>query len=149
MESKYMTSARVRAAQPADRDELAKMRRLLWPNAAAEEQLKELDDALRNGMPGTLPGVILVSQCEGGALLGFLEVGLRSHADGCDPTRPVGYVEGWFVQEAFRDQGVGKGLMRAAEDWAECARRIGFRSGRPLRAFPEETVSLGGWFPAI
>jgi len=118
MESKYMTSARVRAAQPADRDELAKMRRLLWPNAAAEEQLKELDDALRNGMPGTLPGVILVSQCEGGALLGFLEVGLRSHADGCDPTRPVGYVEGWFVQEAFRDQGVGKGLMRAAEDWA-------------------------------
>ena len=73
-----MTSASVRVAQPADRDELSKMRRLLWPNAAAEEQLKDLDDALRNQMPGTLPGVILVSQDEDGALLGFLEVGLRS-----------------------------------------------------------------------
>ena len=118
MDKNIMTSASVRVAQPADRDELSKMRRLLWPNAAAEEQLKDLDDALRNQMPGTLPGVILVSQDEDGALLGFLEVGLRSHADGCDPTQPVGYVEGWFVQEAFRNRGVGKGLMRAAEDWA-------------------------------
>ena len=34
------------------------------------------------------------------------------------PHNPSGYVEGWFVQEAFRNRGVGKGLMRAAEDWA-------------------------------
>jgi aminoglycoside 6'-N-acetyltransferase I len=91
---------------------------LLWPDASLEEQLKELDAALSNRVSGTLPATILVSQNENGALLGFIEVGLRSHADGCDPARPVGFVEGWFVQEAFRDQGVGRELMRCAEDWA-------------------------------
>jgi aminoglycoside 6'-N-acetyltransferase I len=61
---------------------------------------------------------ILVSQSEDDALTGFLEVGLRSHADGCDTAHPVGFVEGWFVHDAFRKQGIGRALMRAAEDWA-------------------------------
>jgi aminoglycoside 6'-N-acetyltransferase I len=61
---------------------------------------------------------ILVSEDQHGALTGFLEVGLRSHADGCNSARPVGFVEGWFVQKAFRNKGVGAELMRAAEDWA-------------------------------
>jgi aminoglycoside 6'-N-acetyltransferase I len=26
-------------------------------------------------------------------------------------------VEGWFVQEEFRNRGVGRELMRSAEDW--------------------------------
>jgi len=38
------------------------------------------------------------------SLVGFLEVGLRSHADGCDPAQPVGYVEGWFVAPDHRGQ---------------------------------------------
>lgn len=91
---------------------------LLWPNASLEEQRTELDAALSNRVSGTLPVTILVSQDESGALAGFLEVGLRSHADGCDPARPVGFVEGWFVHEAFRNQGVGRELMRSAEEWA-------------------------------
>jgi aminoglycoside 6'-N-acetyltransferase I len=62
--------------------------------------------------------VSLVALDDNGALIGFLEVGLRSHADGCDPSNPVAFVEGWFVQEGFRNRGVGKELMRAAEDWA-------------------------------
>ena len=51
-------------------------------------------------------------------MVGFLEVGMRSHADGCDPSRAVGFVEGWFVQEGLRNRGVGKELMLAAEEWA-------------------------------
>jgi len=42
---------------------------------------------------------------------------VRSQADGCDPSRPGGFVEGWFVQEEFRNRGVGSELMRSAEDW--------------------------------
>ena len=61
---------------------------------------------------------ILVSHDNDGKLTGFIEVGLRSHADGCDIAQPVGFVEGWFVHEAFRKQGIGAALMRAAEDWA-------------------------------
>ncbi len=94
------------------------MRALLWPDAAVEQHLKELDAILSHPMIGTLPMVILVSEEENGALIGFLEVGIRSHADGCNPQRPVGFVEGWFVQQLFRNRGVGTELMRSAEAWA-------------------------------
>jgi aminoglycoside 6'-N-acetyltransferase I len=45
-------------------------------------------------------------------------VGLRSHADGGDESRPVGYVEGWFVAEGWRRQGIGGELVHPAEEWS-------------------------------
>src|SRR5204863_3252567 len=48
----------------------------------------------------------------------FLEVDLRSHADGCNPSRPVGYIEGWYVAQSYRTRGIGRKLLAAAEDWA-------------------------------
>jgi aminoglycoside 6'-N-acetyltransferase I len=113
-----MAIYKVRRAQGSDRHELVKMRPLLWPDASPEKHLKELDDALLSNLSGTLPMAILVAEHKDGGLIGFLEVGLRSHADGCNPAQPVGYVEGWFVQEAFRNQGIGSELMYSAEDWA-------------------------------
>jgi aminoglycoside 6'-N-acetyltransferase I len=109
---------RIREALATDRNQLLAMRAELWPEGSLEEHASELDATLGTGMSGTLPGTTLVSQDEDGALTGFLEVGLRSHADGCDTAQPVGFVEGWFVREAFRGRAVGKALMRAAEEWA-------------------------------
>jgi aminoglycoside 6'-N-acetyltransferase I len=108
----------VRLAEIADQHELAKMRELLWPESSMEDHRREVEAVLRSGRYGTLPIAILVSQGEAGTLTGFIEVGLRSHADGCDPAQPVGFVEGWFVHEAFRKHGIGSALMRSAEDWA-------------------------------
>ena len=51
-------------------------------------------------------------------LVGFVEVGLRSHANGCDDSRPVGFVEGWFVWPDWRRNGIAGKLVAAAEDWA-------------------------------
>jgi aminoglycoside 6'-N-acetyltransferase I len=114
----HTATIRVRQAQLSDQHELAKMCELLWPDASMEEHRKEVDTALRSGRYGTLPMSILVSQSEDEALTGFIEVGLRSHADGCDTAQPVGFIEGWFVHEASRKQGIGRALMRSAEDWA-------------------------------
>lgn len=94
------------------------MRTALWPESPLEEHLREIDSALSTGMCGPLPIAIFVALDDGGALTGFLEAGLRSHADGCDPANPVGYIEGWFVREDFRNRGAGRDLMRAAEEWA-------------------------------
>lgn len=69
-------------------------------------------------MSGTLPAAILVSSDDDGALTGFLQAGIRSHADGCDTAHPVGFVEGWFVYESLRGRGIGKALLHAAEHWA-------------------------------
>jgi aminoglycoside 6'-N-acetyltransferase I len=113
-----MALARIRPAEVSDRNNLARMRARLWPDSSLEEQLQEVDAALRSKPAGTLPTAILLSASEDGTLTGFLEVGLRSHADGCNPEHPVGFVEGWFVEERFRKRGVGGELMRAAEAWA-------------------------------
>ncbi len=109
---------KVRQAEISDQHQLATMRELLWPESSVEEHRREVEAVLRTGKYGTLPMAILVSHAEEGELTGFLEVGLRSHADGCDPAQPVGFIEGWFVHEPFRNQGVGRELMRSAEAWA-------------------------------
>jgi aminoglycoside 6'-N-acetyltransferase I len=105
-----MTNWRVREALPSDRPEIARMRHSLWPDSSMEEHLRELEMGL--------PEVNFVALDARGSLVGFVEAGLRSHAEGCDPSRPVGYVEGWFVCEEHRNRGAGASLIRAAEDWA-------------------------------
>ena len=59
----------------------------------------------------TTPLIIFVAATGDGMVIGFLEVDLRSHADGCNPVRPVGFIEGWFVAERHRHQGIGKRLV--------------------------------------
>jgi aminoglycoside 6'-N-acetyltransferase I len=113
-----MSDLRVRQARISDQNQIAKMCALLWPDATLEEHRREIDLELKSGMSGALPAAIFVSHEDDGELTGFLQVGLRSHADGCDPAQPVGYVEGWFVYEPARRHGIGKALMRAAEHWA-------------------------------
>jgi aminoglycoside 6'-N-acetyltransferase I len=108
----------VRVARPADREELARLRAALWPESSVEDHAKELLWTLESKTFGTMPLVELVAQESSGALVGFVEVGLRSHADGCDPAHAVGYVEGWYVAESYRKRGIGRRLLVAAEDWA-------------------------------
>lgn len=75
-------------------------------------------------MRGTMPIAVLVAQDEHGALLGFLEVGLRSYADGCDPARPAELTERLVRAGGFRNTGIGAELMHAAEEWS---REQGYR----------------------
>ena len=108
----------IRQAEISDQHELAAMCELLWPDASREEHRRELEPILCSGRYGTLPMAILVSHDNDERLTGFIEIGLRSHADGCDTAHSVGFVEGWFVHESFRKQGIGAALMRAAEVWS-------------------------------
>ena len=109
---------RVRPGEPLDREQLSLMRLALWPDLSVDEDRQELDAALSGKPMGTMPLTILVAETGDGDLVGFVEVGLRSHADGCDTSVPVGFVEGWFVSELHRRKGVGAKLLAAAEDWA-------------------------------
>ena len=101
-----------------DRDQLSRFREALWPKTSAEEHARETTLILEGKLPLTMPLIILVAEMSDGILAGFLEVDLRSHADGCDPSRPVGYIEGWYIAEDHRHKGIGKKLLAAAEDWA-------------------------------
>lgn len=113
-----MSDIRIRLAQPSDHIHLLRMREALWPNASPEEHARELTAILEGKSPVTMPLIILVAEASDGMVVGFLEVDLRSHADGCNPAQPVGYVEGWFVAEEHRQRGIAKKLLAAAENWA-------------------------------
>src|SRR5829696_1874096 len=107
----------IRPARTSDRNTLAAMRATLWPDGSREEHARELDALLR-GEGTVYPYTILVAEGPEGELTGFADVTLRSYAEGCDPSRPVGYLEGWFVRAEHRRQGIGASLLRAAEQWA-------------------------------
>ena len=108
----------VRRAELKDLPELAEMFHSLWPTASVTEHAKEMAASLAGNFPGTMPGIVLLAEELGGRVVGFIEVDLRSHADGCNPSRPVGYIEGWYVAPDFRRRQVGAKLVAAAEDWA-------------------------------
>jgi aminoglycoside 6'-N-acetyltransferase I len=102
----------VRNVRPEDRPEWLRMRRALWDDCPDEQQVREMEEIL-----GSDPEAVFVAERPGGGLCGFLEAAIRPWADGCDH-RPVGYVEGWYVDEDVRRRGVGRALVEAAEAWA-------------------------------
>jgi aminoglycoside 6'-N-acetyltransferase I len=113
----------IRAAHPGDESEITAMQCLLWPDAQPAELRVEVEAAIAGHAVGTLPSLLLLAESAAGAdkegaLAGFVAAGLRSHADGCDPARPVGFIEGWFVRPSMRGQGIGRALIEAAEAWA-------------------------------
>jgi aminoglycoside 6'-N-acetyltransferase I len=101
-----------RRATAGDKPEWLRMRLLLWPEAGSEDLSREMDGMLEDEMTP-----VFVLERPGGSLGGFLEAGTRKYAEGC-VTAPVGYIEGWFVDEDLRRQGYGHQMIRAAEDWA-------------------------------
>jgi len=88
-------------------------RQALWPDADREQLRAEQAAILAE--PARIAALLATSPT--GEAIGFIEAALRDYAEGCS-TRPVGYIEGWFVAEAYRRSGVGGALVRAAEAWA-------------------------------
>jgi len=108
----------IRPALEADCFQLAFLRTALWPESSCEEHERELTKIIGGTLSSTMPRIILVAETSDDKLVGFLEAGLRSHADGCDPSHAVGFVEGWLVTEDYRHRGIGRRLLSKAENWA-------------------------------
>jgi aminoglycoside 6'-N-acetyltransferase I len=107
----------VRRAEGRDLDSITRFRVALWPEGSTEEHATEAAALVAGRAVSTLPLALFVAELDAVAI-GFIEVGLRSHADGCDPVRPVGFIEGWYVEMAHRRSAVGRALVNAAEEWA-------------------------------
>jgi len=103
----------IRELRAEDRDAWLELRERLWPDFSREELTREeaeiLADPERN--------CVLVADAGEGGLVGFVEASIRDWAEGCS-SRPVGYVEAWYVDPRFRRTGIGRRLIGAAERWA-------------------------------
>jgi aminoglycoside 6'-N-acetyltransferase I len=103
----------IRSVKREDRAEWLRMRKALWEDCPDDQQLREMEENLSSDVDH-----VFVAERPSGGLCGFLEAAVRSRANGCDAT-PVGYLEGWYVDEDVRRQGVGRALVEAAEAWAQ------------------------------
>src|SRR5689334_2297753 len=90
------------------------MRALLWSGCSHQQLAEEIDDYCN----GRADGAVFVAERKDGTLGGMIELALRPLAAGCDGRWPIAYVEGWYVDDDLRRVGVGRELMRAAEQWA-------------------------------
>jgi iduronate 2-sulfatase len=105
---------KIRPIASSDREQWLRMRRALWPDCPEDRHLLEMEQ-LRSARNA---GVVLVAERDDVSVCGFAEISVRhDHVDGAT-SAPVAYLEGWYVDEDCRGQGLGRELIAAAERWA-------------------------------
>jgi len=115
----------VRDLRPEDRDAWVRLRVAFWPDLSTAAHEVEADRFLSGASKEPL--AVLVAEGSDADLIGFAEISIRAYAEGCETDR-VGYLEGWFVAPEARRRGVGRALVRAAEDWARSQGCVEFAS---------------------
>lgn len=103
----------IRALKEDDFSEWFRLRRLLWDQSSDAEHQEEMIDIIEH----TETQLVLVAESENNKLVGFLEASIRPFVEDCYSDH-VGYLEGWFVENEYRQIGIGKLLVKNAEDWA-------------------------------
>lgn len=93
------------------------MRHCLYPDLDSQE-IDQWFDAAESGGTHLVGVAVLVADRGQGRLAGFVEIGSRTYAEGCESS-PVAFIEGWYVDPDFRRMGLGRRLIAAAEAWAK------------------------------
>ena len=92
---------------------LAELACRLWPEHAVEEMRSEFAEMIQKP-----DAAFFVAYAEDTAI-GFAQCQLRyDYVEGTDSS-PVGYLEGIYVAEGYRKQGMARELLVACENWAK------------------------------
>lgn len=85
---------------------------LLWDDNSAEDLIKEFSEIILR------EDARVFIKYEGDIPAGFAQCQLRhDYVEGTE-TSPVGYLEGIFIKEGFRQKGYARELLAACEKWA-------------------------------
>ena len=101
----------IKAAAQGELKAAAMLAGKLWPGHSCAELEEELQKYCQAG------GAVFLVRAQAQDI-GFAQCGLRSDYVEGTGTSPVGYLEGVYVEPAFRRQGVASELLRACEAWA-------------------------------
>lgn len=108
----------IRKADLMDLDEVNRLGELLWPDS------ENLKDEFREIILSS-DAVIYIAVDE--VPIGFSHFALRrDYVNGCSDT-PTGYLEGIYVEEAYRNKGIAKKLVNEGQLWSKSlgAREMG------------------------
>lgn len=100
-------------AETADLAALAELACRLWPEHSVEEMIPELAETMAK------PDAAFFLAYREDTAVGFAQCQLRyDYVEGTESS-PVGYLEGIYVAELWRKQGLAKALLAACEGWAK------------------------------
>ncbi|MCA0364122.1 MAG: GNAT family N-acetyltransferase [Bacteroidetes bacterium] len=95
-----------------DLDSWLKMGLKLWPDCESGELSQDLRNILESSNQKSF-----MAKNEEGEAIGFVNVSVRvDYVEGAKKS-PTGYLEGIFVEEKYRKNGVAQALIKAGEDW--------------------------------
>lgn len=103
----------IQQAKQQDALAAATLALLLWPNHTIEEFTEEMEKLL------TEENAAIFLAYDHDNAIGFAQCQLRTdYVEGTDSS-PVGYLEGLFVKEGYRQQGYARQLVERCEQWAK------------------------------
>ena len=99
-------------AEKYQANQLAALLRLLWPEQTEHELAEMALEYIQSEQSAVF------AEEANDSLVGVALCSIRTdYVEGCD-TSPVGYLEGVFVTDGFRHQGIAKKLVSECEQWA-------------------------------
>ncbi len=102
----------IRKATSADNLALAELACCMW-DGTADEREPEFAELTASSEAACFLAI------DGDKPIGFAQCQLRhDYVEGCE-TSPVGFLEGVYVDDAYRRSGVARALLSACEDWAK------------------------------
>ena len=103
----------IRKVESKDLYTLSELACQLWPDHTVEEMRSEFADMIAK------PDAAFFLAYADETAVGFAQCQLRyDYVEGTDSS-PVGYLEGIYVVEVYRKQGVARELLSACEGWAK------------------------------
>jgi aminoglycoside 6'-N-acetyltransferase I len=132
--------ATIRVATELDLEDVVALAFALWP----DEDEEDLLDSLAASIDADAEIVFLA--VVDGESVGFAAASLRTdYVEGASSS-PVGYLEGVYVDEAYRRRGIGQALVRAVESWAALEGCTEFGSDAYLENLESHAFHLSAGF---
>ena len=104
----------LREATSADFPAWSRLRARLWDDSV---DVVIGDDDMRAAIDPSRPATAFLAVDGDGQPFGFIEVALRHDYVNGSESSPAGFVEGWYVDDDWQGQGVGRALVDAAAAW--------------------------------
>jgi len=102
----------IRQAEMSDLNTLTRLATLLWPDHSFEDLKREIEVLLSN------QNAAFFLAFDQNLAVGFAQCQLRHDYVEGTHSSPVGYLDGVFVIESYRKQGVATRLLERCEQWA-------------------------------
>lgn len=103
----------IKQATIDDSKAVAELALLLWPDNEISDLEKEITNCI------ALKNEALFTYFDGTMPVAFAQCSLRNdYVEGTE-TSPVGYLEGIYVKDEYRNKGIAKQLLMECEKWAK------------------------------